>query len=180
MPYAITLRLSASAAEPIERIWRALAEQTGNDSIVQLAYPPHLTLAVLPDDVPAKAIEDATFDAVDGWAALPIVLAGIGVFPASSSTIWAVPAVTEQLLAHHGRLLAALSAFPIHPHYQVGAWGPHVTLSQPDSATASRALEIAASLWNGPIIGWLDRVELARFRPVQLLRSAPLSVPSGQ
>jgi 2'-5' RNA ligase len=179
MPYAVTLRLSEPAATQIEKVRRALAEQTGDECVVRLGYPPHVTLAVLPDDAPAKAVEDAVFHVVEGWEALPIVLAGVGIFPGPSHTIWAAPAVTERMLAHHGRLLAALSAFAVHPHYHVGTWVPHVTLNQQGQASAVRAVEIALSLWKGPIRGQLDRVDLVRFSPVDLLHSAPLGVAGG-
>lgn len=174
MPYAVTLRLSDPAASKVERIRQALAERTGDESIVQLAYPPHVTLVVLADDIPAKAIEDAAVRVINGWKALSIELVDVEVFSDPSRTIWAAPAQNERLLAYHRELIAALSAFPVYPHYGAGAWVPHVTLGRSGQASESQSLEIAASLWEGRIEAQLDRVDVVRFSPVTLLHSVPL------
>jgi 2'-5' RNA ligase len=174
MPTAVTLRLSEPAASKIVRIRQAFAERTGDHSIVQLGYPPHVTLVVLADDVPAKASEDAAIRVINAWKALPIELVGVEVFSDPSRAIWAAPAPNERLLAYHRELLAALSAFPVHPHYGVGDWVPHVTIDQSHRASAAQSLEIAVSLWEGRIEAQLDRADIVRFSPVTLLRNIPL------
>ena len=174
MPYAVTLRLDAAAAARVEAMRRALAVQTGDDDALRLGYAPHVTLAVLPDSAPAGTVEDTVFRVAGDWDALPLVLAGLGVFPGAPPVIWAAPVVTERLLARHGALHAALALFPVHPHYRPGAWVPHVTLSQQGRSSAGQAIESAASAWNGPIEGRLDRLDLVEFLPVNVLRSAGL------
>lgn len=174
VPYAVTLRLDDDAAARVERMWRALADQAGDDDALRLGYPPHITLAVLPDTVPAEALEGSALRVVRSWDALPVVIAGFGVFPGTPPVVWAAPVVTERLLARHGTLHAALAPFPIDPHYRPGAWVPHVTLSKEGRSTAARAIEIAASAWDGPIRGLLDRADLVRFRPVSVLCSEAL------
>jgi 2'-5' RNA ligase len=170
MPLAVTLHLDDETAVAVERMWRALAEQGGDDDALRLGYAPHLTFAVMPD-APANAdIEKAAFDLADNWDALPLTLASFGVFPASPPAVCVAPVVTEQLLAHHANLHAALLSNPIDPHYHSGAWVPHVTLSQGASSVA-RVIDGASSVWCGPIRGWGDRVDLVRFRPVKILRS---------
>jgi 2'-5' RNA ligase len=178
VPYAVTLRLDAAAAVRVELMWRALADQGGDDDALRLGYAPHVTLAVLPDTAPAEAVEDAVFRVARTWDELPVVLAGLGVFPGTPPVIWAAPVVTERLLARHGTLHAALAPFPVHPHYRPEAWVPHVTLSQQGRSPAGRAVERAASAWDGPIKGRLDRLDLVEFLPVNVLRSAALR-PSG-
>ncbi|WP_426956455.1 2'-5' RNA ligase family protein [Muricoccus radiodurans] len=112
------------------------------------------------------------------WEALPLLIAGLGVFPGGPPVVWAAPAVTVRLLSLHDSLCTALAPFPVHPHYRPGSWVPHVTLSQAGVTTAARAVEIAMSAWDGPIEGRLDRVELVRFRPVSVLWGCALQ-PSG-
>lgn len=174
MPYAVTLRLDEAAAARVERLWRALAEQAGDDGALRLGYGPHLTLALLPDGIGAEAIAEAVFALAHAWDPLPITLAGLGVFPGDPAVVWAAPVVTEALLARHSWLQAALAAFPVHAHYRPGAWVPHVTLSKEGQAPAARLIEVATAAWDGPITGRLDRLELVHFRPVTVLRSVAL------
>jgi 2'-5' RNA ligase len=176
MPLAVTLRLDDKTAVPVERMWRALAEQTGDDDALQLGYAPHLTLAVLPGANEIAEIEKASFELADNWDALPFTLAGFGIFPARSPAIWIAPVATEPLLARHEALCAALAPNPIDPHYRPGAWVPHITLSQ-GVRRVGPAVEAALSFWSGPIRGWADKVDLVRFRPVEILRSKTLPPP---
>jgi 2'-5' RNA ligase len=174
----VTLRLDDSAAASVERIWRVLADHTGDNDVLRLGYAPHITLAVLPDVVSAEVIEEVTFPVASTWDAIPIVLAGLGVFPGTPPVVWAAPIVTESLLARHDALLAALAPFRVHPHYLPGAWVPHVTLSQQGLSPAGRAIDVAASVWEGPINGQLDRIDLVKFHPAYVLRTQALQ-PSG-
>lgn len=171
VPYAVTLRLDPTSAVRVERIWRAIADLVGEDHALQLGYGPHLTLTVLPDSAPAKVVEAAVFQAARTWNTLPLVLVGLGVFPGPHPVLWAVPVVTDALLAQHEALHAALGPLPVYPHYRPGAWVPHVTLTAEGRSPAAQILDAALSVWDGPIEGQFDRVELVRFRPVAVLRS---------
>lgn len=175
MPYAVTLLLDVAAAARVKLMWRALAEQAGDDGAIRLGYAPHITLAVLPETASAKVLEDAAGRVARTWDAMPIILAGLGVFPGTPPVIWAAPVVTAGLLARHEMLHTALAAYSVHPHYRPGAWVPHVTLSQRGLCSVSRAVEIVTSAWEGPISGSLDRIDLVRFLPVSVLWSAALS-----
>lgn len=174
MPHALTLRLDEDAAARVARLWRAIKAQTGDDDALRLGYGPHITLAVLPDGIDAAAVAEAGFAAARGWDALPVTLAGLGVFPGGPAVVWAAPVVTGALLARHAALHAALAPFPAHAHYRPGAWVPHVTLSKDGHAPAAHIIEAATGAWDGPITGRLNRLELVRFRPVEILRSTAL------
>src|SRR5689334_819472 len=63
-------------------------------------------------------------------------------------------------------------------YYCPGAWVPHITLSH-GTRSVARAIEVASSLWSGPIKGWADRVDLVRFHPVEVLRSKILRSTSA-
>ena len=101
MPYAVTLPLDAAAAAHVERMWRALADQAGDDDALRLGYAPHITLAVLPDAVRAEDIENAVLGVAGDWDALSTVFAGFGVFPGAPPVIWAAPVVTKGLLINN-------------------------------------------------------------------------------
>jgi 2'-5' RNA ligase len=184
MPCAVTLRLDEAAAAQIEQMWHALADQIGEDDALQLGYAPHLSLAVLPDDVPERPIEEAVLHMAAAWDTLPVTLAGLAVFPGNPPVLWATPVPSESLLARHRMLHDALAPYPVHPRYHPGRWLPHVTLAAEGRSSVARMLDAALSTWEGPIQGYLDRIELVRFRPVTVLRSenlppmAPLRAPS--
>ena len=171
MPYAVTLPLDAAAAKRIRRMRHILAEQAGADDAIRLGYASHLTLAVLPDTVPAAEIEKAALRVAENRAPFSVVLAGIGIFPGTPPVVWAAPAVTDGPLAGHAALLESLAPFAVHPHYRPGNWVPLVTFSQNGPSSAARAVEVLASAWDGPIYTLLERVELVRFLPVEILRS---------
>ncbi len=178
MPLAITLRLDAAAAAPVAAMWRALADAGIDTNCCDLGYPPHITLAVYPDDAPAETLRAVLLVLTPTWQALPITLAGIGIFPAPSPTLWQTPVPTSALLACHDALLAALPDVPPHPHYGAESWVPHVTLSGPLRNPAA-ALQALLPLWQ-KVNGLLDRVDLVRFRPVEVLHSVPMPGRTGK
>jgi 2'-5' RNA ligase len=178
MPYALTLGLDPNASQRVRSIWQLLADPTGDEGVLQQGYAPHITLAVLSDSIQGDLVMDRIDGTVASWECLPIVLAGIGIFPGPSPVVWAAPVVTERLVALHRTLHALLGQSNVHPHYLPGAWMPHVTLSQPTSISLVRVVKEALSAWRGPIEGEANRVEFVQFHPVKLLRSRRLRPPS--
>ncbi len=173
MPYAITLRLDANAASGVVAIWDELAARGISDDAIRLGYPPHLTLAVLPDDADESRLLTATRETAAGWRALPVSLASIGFFPGTPATMFLAPVVSPELLERHSGLLASLAGETIDPHYQIGRWVPHVTLAK-DLSDIAPAVAILRPT-RLPIDALLDIVELVRFRPVEILSSNRLT-----
>ena len=172
MPLAVALRLDDAAAAPVLAMWRVLAESGVDDDCLRLGYPPHVTLAVWPEEAPVGPLDAAVARCGAEWGALPVAFAGFGVFPGTPAVVWAAPVVTETLLARQAALIAAVPGAPPEAHWRPGHWVPHVTLGRTDAP--SRAMEVLAPLWRGPLSGRLDRLELVRFRPVSVLRGLPL------
>jgi 2'-5' RNA ligase len=172
MPLAVTLQFDAATAPIIASLWGALAAAGIDSDRRDLGYAPHITLAVYADDTPAATLRSALKHAAEAWGPLPITLAGLGVFPGSSPILWAAPVVTQAMLARHAALQAALPGLTPHAHYRPDAWVPHVTLSGALTDPAA-ALALLLPLWR-PVTGLLDRVDLVRFRPVEMLDSRPL------
>ena len=79
---------------------------------------------------------------------------------------------TTDLLTLHMTLHQALADVARHPDYEVGAWMPHVTLATMN--LVGDTVEVMAALWNGPVVGWLDSLELIRLNPAEVLSSRPL------
>lgn len=169
MPLAITLCLDPTSSAAVEAMWRKLAADGIDADRDELGYPPHITLAIYPDETPVHRLSTALEAACRSWEPLPIRLSGLGAFPGDGTVLWAVPVVTAELLDRHRTVQNALSDFNNHALYRPEAWVPHVTLSGPlrDPGAALTAL---LSNWK-PITGFLDRVDLLRFRPVKVLQS---------
>ena len=172
MPFAVTLRLDEASTPAVEAMWRHLAEQGIDSDRHELGYPPHITLAIYADNAPVHRLHGAITSCAHRWQAVPISLSGLGVFPGFRSILWAAPVVTQQLLAVQMELQAAMPELSVDAHYRTGAWVPHVTLSGP-LADPARAIAALMPLWQ-PLTGNLDRLDLVRFRPVNLIASIPL------
>ncbi|MBW6400206.1 2'-5' RNA ligase family protein [Roseomonas sp. HJA6] len=175
MPYAVTLRLDAEAAAPIEAMWRALADAGLHEDSLALGYPPHVTLTIHPDGVDAERIGAAMARCAASWDAIDLRIAGFGIFAAPVPVLYLAPVVTSTLLMRHQALAEALSDLPGDPHYRPGAWVPHITLAKGGPATEAgwmgQAFGYLAPLWSGLRPGRADRLELVHFRPVAVLRS---------
>ena len=178
MAYAVTLRLDDAASSGIENLWRQLADAGVSSSMTTLGYRPHLTLAV------SEAADVATVVAAldrfaDSTEAQPLRFVGLGAFLAPARVLWAAPAVNRALLDLHESLHRAL-AWPRHPHYMPGQWVPHCTLAEDLSPDAfARGARLMADHWE-PVPAMLDRIDLVRFRPVEILWQQPLRSRAGR
>ncbi len=181
MPYAVTLRLDAAAAAPIEAMWRALADAGLHEDSLSLGYPPHVTLSIHPDTADRARLAAAVAGRAAEWGATDLRFAGFGLFVAPAPVLYLAPVVTDALLLRQRALAEALGDQPCDPHYRPGAWVPHVTLAKGEAAGepgwAGRALECLAPLWPALRGGRADRLDLVHFRPVAVLQS--LALPDG-
>jgi 2'-5' RNA ligase len=171
--YAITLRLDAMAAATVEAMWQALASVGVSDEALRSGYKPHLTLAVFAANANPERLLAAARECAAQWPQLTTTFACIGLFPGMPSTLFLAPTVTPGLLARHTALLTSVAGEPIDPHYQDGRFVPHVTLAGDlaDSAAAVAALNLLPL----PITAVLDRLDVVRFRPVEVLESHGLA-----
>jgi 2'-5' RNA ligase len=169
MAYAITLRLDVTAAVMIEAMWQALALRKLSDEALSLGYPPHLTLAVFAANANPERLLAVAQECAAQWPALPTTFASLGLFPGTPSTLFLAPVVTPTLLERHRVLLALLAGEPVDPHDQCGHFVPHVTLASDlaDPAAAVAALNPLAL----PVRAVLDRLDVVRFRPVEVMES---------
>jgi len=174
MPFAVTLRLDSVSAALAAGLQQALAK-AGLSDLPTLGYPPHVTLAVLPDPADAGALLAAVESACRGWSRLPVRLPGLGIFPGSSAVLWLSVAAEDSLARRQAAVRAALGDGQVLQHYRAGQWMPHVTLAEDlTEAGLSTAIQVASRGWT-PIDGWLDRVEVVQFRPVSVLWSTVLA-----
>ena len=175
MPLAITLRFDPDSAASIGRLWDALAEAGIDRDRQALGYSAHVTLAIYPDEASVSMLVAAVERVARLWTPIPITMFGFGVFPGPPAILFAAPVTTPALLDRQKVLTDALSDLSVHPHYQRNRWVPHVTLSGP-LRDAGIALAALLPLWQ-QVAGRLDRVDIVRFRPVEVLRSWSLDSP---
>lgn len=174
MPYAVNLLLDDDTAAPVRRLVRALSDALpGPDGFKAETHPPHLTLVVMPDRAEPDDIQTAAFDSLVLLAALPITMSGIGLFP-QADALWLAPAATAPLLSLQQSLISALGNVPVDPRYRQGHWVPHVTIGRGGRGRLGETAAALAALWKEPITGFANRLELATFQPVKVLRSREL------
>ena len=172
MPYAVTLCLDDSAARGIAEVWQRLADAGISDSMVTLGYRPHLTLAIADRADPAATVA-VLKEFAERTPSLPVPFVGLGAFLAPARVLWAAPRVDRALLDLHEALHATL-AWPPHPHYTPGRWVPHCTLADDMTPEAfERGARLVADWWQ-PATATLGRIDLVRFRPVEILWQQPL------
>ncbi len=172
MPIAVTMHLDAASAASVREIWRVLAESGIDSDRHRLGYAPHITLATYADDVAACLIAQAVRKLAKQWEPAPVKLIALGIFPGTRSVLWIVPTVSRLLLERHAELQAALPGVQPSFHYQPGQWVPHVTISGP-LVDPTLGVSKLAPMWQ-PIEGWLEQIEIVRFRPIQVLESFQL------
>jgi 2'-5' RNA ligase len=171
MPYAVTLRLEPAAAAAALRLQQALADSGIADDTLRLGYQPHVTLAVLEDSCDEQTLRDSVARVSADWLPVSVDFASLGVFPANPAVVFIAPAPNQALMRVQAALCAALPA--LHTHYRPGHWVPHVTLSQ-ELRESGPAVAALARVWR-PFSGTLDRIDLLRFRPVEILWSRALA-----
>lgn len=178
MSYAVTLRLDAAMAAPVEAMWRALAAAGLHDDSLVLDYPPHVTLSVLPDGADASRLAATVAERAAAWTAIELRLAGFGIFASPEPVLYLAPVPTAALIARQRDLADVLGDQPADPHYRPDAWVPHVTLAKGGAARdpgwMGRALDCLGPLCAALRPGHADRLDLVRFRPVAVLRSHEL------
>ena len=148
----------------------------------RLGYAPHLTLW---DGDGAPQAPDTVTPALDAVAtrhAAPRTAfgGGLGVFPGPPAVLWLAPGLDPALAALHAAVDAAMAPLPCQAHDRPGAWTPHVTLSAALHGLAGATGALAAvALHLRPFAARLDRLDLVRFPPVEILWSAALAPPGG-
>ena len=170
MPLAIVLRVDAATAGFIDAMTYNLPDRPDYDP--RRSYPPHIRLAVFDDAMDAGDVDAALATATGRWQAMPITLVGIGVFPSDPAVVWLAPMPTAELLALHATLRRTLADFAYHPHYEIGGWMPHVVMAR--TKLLADAVEVLATTWMEPIVGWLDCLDLVRLDPIEVLSRRPL------
>lgn len=170
MALALSLVFGDAAVADVRALWQALADAGISRDMLDLGYPPHLTLVVADDD----GFEDEmrlALQAAEGHT-ISIALGGVHRFD-GTSVVWLACDGGEALTALHADIASRLPLQAIRPYYRPGHWTPHMTLQTTGDAEAAMAL--AGKLWRATPVLRAARLELARFLPVQVLEGVTLA-----
>ena len=164
MAYAVSLLFNPEMADAVSERWMCLADAGLSRSMLDLGYPPHVTLAVFdrPIGETAVAALDHVFENVDQMA---VTLTAVETFGPGSGVCYAALAPSPDLMRLHAMTVAAIGE-GCRPHYQPGGWTPHCTLAVglPD-ADMDHARDILQKGWRSRT-GVFETAALVEFVPV--------------
>ena len=170
MALALSLIFDDEAVACVRALWHALADAGISSDMLDLDYPPHVTLVVADDESAEGAMRRALRHAQG--LGVSVNLGGVNRF-VGTPVVWLACDGGEALIALHADLATQLPIDTIRPYYRPGQWTPHMTLQTVGDAEAASAM--ASRLWRVPPLLRARRLELARFLPVQVLESVALS-----
>jgi 2'-5' RNA ligase len=173
MAYAVNLLFNRSLAEVIAGCWTRLADADVSRSMLNLAYPPHVTLAVY-DTLRTNAAVAALDRVFENVAQMAVTLTDLKSFGAGSGVLYAAMAPSIDLMRLHA-MTAAVIDEACRPHYRTGGWIPHCTLATGLSDTnLDRAKTVLERDWRS-LTGIFERAALVEFIPVTGIKSWPLA-----
>jgi hypothetical protein len=85
MPLAVTVRFDPDTEALLMNMRGSLAFADINSESQRSGYGAHLSLAIYPDEYHANSLKKALRNATRVWRALPVTIAALGIFPASST-----------------------------------------------------------------------------------------------
>ena len=164
MAFAISLLFDTRTADAVEEQWERLADAGISRSMIDLDFPPHVTLAVYD-----KLRGDAAIAVLDGafirLNTMRVELTAISTFEAGSGVLYVALAQSADLVKLHAIIEAAIGE-TCRPHYQAGSWTPHCTLATGVSDNGlARAKDLLAATWQ-PLTGVFEAAAFVEFAPV--------------
>lgn len=172
MPYGISIKSQNNTANEIVRLWGEASAFEPHGSMQELNYPPHLTLAVFPNDPgDITAILEGVFSS---QPELTITFEAIEFFDNEMLVLWAKPRFHEALLSLHTKLHSYFDPTACHEHYRVGRWVPHCSLAT-QVPPLTRGAAIAWAQRSRPDFSVVfDVADLVQFPPVLVQREIRL------
>jgi len=168
---ALSLVLGGAAADAVRAVWRSLAEDGAGRDMLDLGYPPHLTLVVVGDEGQAPQLVDA-LGSLAPLVPKTLTLGEVRQFADASVTWVSCVGDRTQLDRLHGVAASVIEADAIDPLYQPGSWIPHVTLAT--AGNAQSLLAHARARWTPRVIARIARIEVARFPPAEVIAGIDL------
>ena len=165
MALALSLLFDRDASQAVLRLWQGLADARISSDMLELNYPPHLTLLVV-DDETRDGIFASTLRDLAPLAPRSLLMGDIATFAQTEVVYIGLDGDLSQLFALHRAASALVPEDDIDPHYRTASWTPHVTLQT--IGDVSRAEQLARDRWRPRHAAVPVRLELAYFRPVRI------------
>jgi hypothetical protein len=166
---AVNLLFDAETATAVEAVWAALAAKGITRDMIDLGYPPHVTLVVVDDE----ALEPQLLEALAlgrNRPSMPMTLGPVRRF--DNTTVCWLAAKGAGLLDLHAAVAACVPTTAIRAHYRPGQWVPHMTLQTQGDPEAGAA--IAGALWPVERPAMAVRLDMCSFLPVVRLDGVDL------
>ena len=176
MGCAITLVARNESQAAILELWDRAAAFEAAPSMRTQNYPPHITLAVLPE-VNAGAVWPKVKAVPAGAASLQLSFGAIRAFTVPSLVLWAAPEHSACLTDWHSRLHERLDPAACHDHYRPENWVPHCTLATEIKNELKESALGLVSERIEPFQVVFDRFECVSLAPVKLYQSVKLQRP---
>jgi 2'-5' RNA ligase len=141
MALALCLRFDRDTTAAVERLWRALAEAGVSSDMLELGYPPHLTLIVAGIEADVANLA-RSLSRLAGHVPEQIELGEPRAFPNSDVVYLACRSNLRELQL---QVAALVPSDILHEHYRPDIWTPHVTLQT--RGDAALAVAIAGDHW---------------------------------
>ena len=170
MALAINLLFDAETSAAVEGIWTALAEAGVSRDMLDLDYPPHVTLVVVDDEALAPQLS-ASLKLGIGLRQMPTMIGPVRQFD-ETTICWLACVAAPALHQLHDAVCAAVPLEAIRPHYRPGLWTPHMTLQIDGNSETARA--VASAIWPEPRPARAIRLDMASFVPVVRLGGVDL------
>ena len=171
MALAVSLLFDDASTRAVEGLWQALAVAGISRDMLDLGYPPHVTLVVVDDETLEAPLRRA-LTLADGQRVMQMRLGPVRRFE-GTDIVWLAADGGVDLVALQRQVAATVPLETIRPHYRSGQWTPHMTLQTLGDAEA--ALRLVNPLWPRPGDALATRLELARFLPVEVVAGASLA-----
>jgi 2'-5' RNA ligase len=175
MAYAVNLLFDSGLADAVCRHWVRLADLDVSRSMLNLGYPPHVTLAVY--DTLSVDVATAALDRVfESAAQMAVTLTNVTTFGSGSGVLYAALTPAADLMRLHAITAAAIGEL-CRPHYQTGSWTPHCTLvTGLDDTNLDRSKRIVERDWRS-LTGMFEAAALVEFIPVVGIKRWTLARP---
>jgi 2'-5' RNA ligase len=168
MSHGISIKCLNDTASPILKLWDEAGAFEAVPSMKELNYPPHLTLAVFPND--PGDVDDVLEDVFASQPRLSIPFDEICCFENDFLVLWARPRADDALRDLYNKLHRNFDPAICHEHYRVGRWVPHCSLAtKVPMAQAKAAIEWAKQKRRKFSVEF-DAADFVQFPPVVIER----------
>lgn len=170
MALAVNLLFDAETSYAVEAVWAALAAEEVTRDMIDLNYPPHVTLVVVEDETLEPELRMALALGTT-MSAMPMALGPVRRFDGTGIN-WLACDGGPGLRDLHRAVASQVPLEAIRPHYRQDQWVPHMTLQTQGNPEAGGV--IAKAIWSAEKPALAVRLEMCSFVPVMRLGGVDL------